>query len=361
MSLLRRVDPSGVITPLQRVGSIHLSSLASSSVSMVTMTMSSASLASTKEHRSIYRRLDDLTTRRRTDTKEGAEGTKGEDLIYGTQPVLCALRAKRRTCLELYLARDHQSGPATSSFNQQKQLSYRKELLEAAKAVSVPVRYVEKSELRSLIGSDKPHQGSILRATPLSFASTLKSLLRVDTTQSRKQQRPEVQLVLSGITDPMNMGALIRTAYYLGIEGIIVDDENGGSCPLTAVVSKASAGSMEYVDVHRVRKLLTFLEQSQLNGWSVLSTVVSSPQQQRSIIQTKRPPISSYELQLEKPTIVCIGSEGFGLKSKVLDVCDKFVNIPPSIKTGDSPIDSLNVSVATGIILHQIVHSRSPR
>eukprot|EP01102_Stenamoeba_stenopodia_P001802 TRINITY_DN11638_c0_g1_i2.p1 TRINITY_DN11638_c0_g1~~TRINITY_DN11638_c0_g1_i2.p1 ORF type:complete len:189 (-),score=30.11 TRINITY_DN11638_c0_g1_i2:224-724(-) len=164
------------------------------------------------------------------------------------------------------------------------------------------------------------------------------------------------------------MGALLRTAYYLGIEGVIVDGESGGSCPLTAVVSKASAGAMEHMEVHRVRNLVMFLEQSKLNGWNIVSTVVSDvashPDEEdgetpsSSFLLAKRPPIPSNALRLEKPTIVCMGSEGFGLKSKVLGVCDEFVNIPPSHSSSRRfPIDSLNVSVATGIILHQLIHS----
>ncbi|XP_059146413.1 rRNA methyltransferase 1, mitochondrial-like [Physella acuta] len=154
-----------------------------------------------------------------------------------------------------------------------------------------------------------------------------------------------IWLLLHNIQDPMNFGAILRSAYYLGCDSVVVPGSD--SCKLSPVVSKASAGAMEVVDLMRLSKNST--ETDLCQWWK---------QQGGEVVGTGRGGNKTCTLEtfkMRRPTLLVLGNEGTGIGRELEDCCDTCLFIPQS---GES-IDSLNVSVATGIILHWIKTSRT--
>eukprot|EP00698_Gefionella_okellyi_P001406 TRINITY_DN1135_c0_g1_i1.p1 TRINITY_DN1135_c0_g1~~TRINITY_DN1135_c0_g1_i1.p1 ORF type:complete len:179 (-),score=34.49 TRINITY_DN1135_c0_g1_i1:216-752(-) len=152
---------------------------------------------------------------------------------------------------------------------------------------------------------------------------------------TEKRSAP-VALALDMIQDPQNFGAILRSAYFFGIRDVIVCSRDRS--PLSAAVSKASAGALEYMSVRECKDLVQFLVRSKHNGWTVVGAA-----RHPSAVNVR-------DLVLAKPTLVVMGNEGVGLRDSVLKVCDRLVEIATA--PGQQDIDSLNVSVATGILLH---------
>ncbi|EKX45738.1 hypothetical protein GUITHDRAFT_86895 [Guillardia theta CCMP2712] len=153
-------------------------------------------------------------------------------------------------------------------------------------------------------------------------------------------------LVLDEVMDPQNLGALLRSAYFLGADGVIVCSKN--SAGLTPSVSKASAGAMELYQVYSVSNLMQFLNWSKELGWQVIGSALG----ENSV------PVSS--TKLTKPTLLVMGNEGRGLRTNVLRECDVLVQVQAIVASdlkdlGDDVLDSLNVSVAGGILIHHFL------
>uniref|UniRef100_A0A8B9UNE0 Mitochondrial rRNA methyltransferase 1 n=1 Tax=Anas zonorhyncha TaxID=75864 RepID=A0A8B9UNE0_9AVES len=151
--------------------------------------------------------------------------------------------------------------------------------------------------------------------------------------------RQLVWLVLEQIQDPMNLGALLRSAYFLGVDRVVTSQRD--SCPLTPTVSKASSGAMEVFDVYSTDDLRSFLKAKAAEGWEVLGTV-SKPEEVENV-----PVISCSEFRWNKPIIIVIGNEGDGLSLETQLLCHRMLAIPPG-RALHPGIESLNVSVATG-------------
>ncbi|XP_032563649.1 rRNA methyltransferase 1, mitochondrial [Chiroxiphia lanceolata] len=259
------------------------------------------------------------------------ERTKGSEILFGIGPCSLALSQARRDLFRLFLKQSSSRRPVMSEF-----------VLQAT-ARGVPVLHVQGRELDELCRG-QVHQGVCLEATPLRF----KSLEGAETPSlgddaSGKQQL--IWLVLEQIQDPMNLGALLRSAYFLGVDRVVTSYRN--SCPLTPTVSKASAGAMEVFDVYSTDDLQSFLKAKIAEGWEVVGTV-SKPEDVEDV-----PVISCLEFRWDKPLIVVIGSEGEGLSLETQLLCHQVLAIPPG-RALHPGIDSLNVSVATGILLHSI-------
>ncbi|KFW86540.1 hypothetical protein N305_15206, partial [Manacus vitellinus] len=210
-------------------------------------------------------------------------------------------------------------------------------------ARGVPVLHVQRRELDELCRG-QVHQGVCLEATPLRF----KSLEDAETPglgDDASGKRQLGWLGLEQIQDPMNLGALLRSAYFLGVDRVVTSHRN--SCPLTPTVSKASAGAMEVFDVYSTDDLQSFLKAKIAEGWEVVGTT-SKPEDVEDV-----PVISCLEFRWDKPLIVVIGSEGEGLSLETQLLCHRVLAIPPG-RALHPGVDSLNVSVATGILLHSI-------
>lgn len=223
----------------------------------------------------------------------------------------------------------------------------RAELLREAEAQNIPVLRPRKQKLDALC-RHQVHQGvcmevSRLRPTPWTEA---------------EDGRPEddgpqqLWLVLEEIQDPRNLGAVIRSAHFLGVDKIITSQRN--SCPLTPVVSKASAGAMEVTTVYSTNDLAGFLQAKARQGWLVAGTVGCSPDTPH---QPNIPITSCLEFLWDRPTLLVLGNEGLGLSQEVQASCQLLLTILPGRQLYPG-LESLNVSVAAGILLHSICSQR---
>ncbi|NWW25977.1 MRM1 methyltransferase, partial [Falcunculus frontatus] len=214
------------------------------------------------------------------------ERTKGSEILFGVAPCWLALAQARRALFRLFLKQSRGSGrPLRGEF-----------ALQAA-ARGVPVLPVTGRELDTLCRG-RPHQGVCLEAAPLPFKS-LRDAEEPQLGDGESGSRQLLWLVLEHIQDPMNLGALLRSAYFLGVDRVVASNRN--SCPLTPIVSKASAGAVEVFDVYGTDDLQGFLKAKSAEGWEVVGTV-SRPGDVEDV-----PVISCSEFRWDKPLIVVIG------------------------------------------------------
>ncbi|XP_074451248.1 rRNA methyltransferase 1, mitochondrial [Larus michahellis] len=260
------------------------------------------------------------------------ERTKGSEILFGIAPCSLALSQSRRDLFRLFLKENSGSRRRVMS-----------EFVLQATARGVPVHHVKRRELDALCRG-QVHQGVCLEASPLRFKS-LEEAEKPDLGDEESPNRQLIWLVLEQIQDPMNLGALLRSAYFLGVDRVVTSQRN--SCPLTPTVSKASSGAMEVFDVYSTDDLRGFLKAKTAEGWEVVGTV-SQPEDVENV-----PVISCLEFQWNKPVIIVIGSEGDGLSLETQLLCHRMLAIPPG-RALHPGIESLNVSVATGILLHSI-------
>lgn len=305
-----------------------------------------------------YQRWNRQENSRRTTWKEAAPSTVpkmvGEGL-YGVGPVLAALSAKTREFYALYV----QEGLSLSSNNRKKKdkKGYEK-VLKMAENMGISIKETSKHDLNMVVGN-RPHQGLVLDASPLEMVK-IKELDPI----SADEDQASLWVALDEVTDPQNLGAIIRSAYFFGASGVVLCAKN--SAPLSGVVSKASAGSLELVELRYCNNMMQFLVSSAENGWRVLGGSVSS----------KAVPLN--EIPPGQPTILVLGSEGTGLRPLVERSCTHLVripgNIPVDVTAGEiddvdangnhgsaeqfqsfMAVESLNVSVAAGVLLHHLV------
>ncbi|NXC28776.1 MRM1 methyltransferase, partial [Campylorhamphus procurvoides] len=255
--------------------------------------------------------------------------TAGSEMLFGVTPCSMALAHARRDLFRLFLKQS--SGSPRPALG---------ELALQATARGVPVCHVPRRELDRLCRG-QVHQGVCLEVSPLPFRS-----LEGAGTGAEQGGLPQVVwLVLEHVQDPMNLGAVLRSAYFLGVDRVVTSHRH--SCPLTPTVSKASAGVMEVFDVYSTDDLQSFLKAKAAEGWEVVGTV-SNPEEVEDV-----PVINCLEFRWEKPLILVIGSEGEGLSLETQLLCHRMLAIPPG-RALHHGIESLNVSVATGILLHSI-------
>ncbi|KAK7508035.1 hypothetical protein BaRGS_00001000 [Batillaria attramentaria] len=208
---------------------------------------------------------------------------------------------------------------------------------------SHPLEY----KLHHLTFSDS--QGTLKMAHMLVFL--LPFLLVLENVQ--EEDWNALWLLLYNVQDPMNFGAILRSAYFLGVDRVIVPELN--SCAVSPVVSKASAGALEVIDLCRLpgnyRSILQLTKAWQSAGGITVGTA-SNTDGAKTISNLQ-------DFQMTTPTMVIVGNEGSGVDVDILDLCDTLLTITPL--TEDTPqlgVESLNVSVATGILIHWLQASR---
>lgn len=242
-----------------------------------------------------------------------------EEIIYGMNPVIEALRGKRRA-FELFVAR----GGADRRLDK---------LLKLAAEKGVPVRNREKGDLDRLCGTPH-HQGVALRVEAFAYADLSDILDRW-----RESGENGLLLVLDGVEDPHNLGALIRSAACAGVHGVVIPKDR--AVGVTAVVEKASAGAIETVPVAQVVNLAQALDELKKEGFWIYGT-------------SDRAPASLYGQDFTGNVALVIGSEGEGIRPLVAKKCDFLISIP--LRGG---VSSLNASVAGGVVLFEVVRQRA--
>jgi 23S rRNA (guanosine2251-2'-O)-methyltransferase len=195
--------------------------------------------------------------------------------------------------------------------------------------VGIRVDYVDKKTLEKL-SSNANHQGVLLTAK-LPQERTEEQLKKA----LKEQQDQAFYLVLDQVTDPHNLGACLRTALAAGVQGVIVPKDN--ACRLNATVCKVASGAAELLPVYRVTNLVRTLKYLKTEGVWVSGAAGEA---------TK----DVFEAELTGSVAIVMGAEGKGLRPLTQQQCDQLIKIPMSEK-----VESLNVSVATGIILYEVL------
>jgi 23S rRNA (guanosine2251-2'-O)-methyltransferase len=239
------------------------------------------------------------------------------DMIYGTRAVLEAITAGRQI-EKIYI----QKGLRNELV---------RELLHQVKIRELPLQYVPPEKLKRL--TSKNHQGVICLLSPINYASP-DDLIHA----AYSQGRDPFLIILDRITDVRNLGAIARTAECAGADGLIISEK--GSAPITADAMKTSAGALNHLPVCREKDLkatLTFLRD---NGLKIVAC-------------TEKASVLIYEADLKGPVALILGSEENGISEELLRRADVLVKIPMHGKIG-----SLNVGVAAGIALYEVVRQR---
>ena len=240
-----------------------------------------------------------------------------EFTIEGRNAVIEAYRAGRPID-KLFILDGCQDGPI---------LTIKRE----AKAKQTPVKFVTKERLDQLSETGK-HQGVIAYAAAYEYA-TVEEILD----NARQKGEAPFLFLLDNIEDPHNLGAIIRTANLAGAHGVIVPKNRAAG--LTAVVAKTSAGALNFTPVARVTNLAKTIEELKKEGiWFVCADMGGT---------------TMSDLNLKGPIGLVIGNEGEGVGRLVKEKCDMVASIPMK---GD--IDSLNASVAAGVLAYDIVRQR---
>jgi 23S rRNA (guanosine2251-2'-O)-methyltransferase len=242
------------------------------------------------------------------------------DLIYGIHPVREALHGQRRRPLEL-LAEEGNHAPRLE------------ELLREATAAGVVVQRRERQGLDRLAGHSH-HQGVVLRVEPYSYAEPEELLERW-----RSSGHRAFFLLLDGITDPHNLGAILRSADAAGCHGVFVPKDR--SCPITAVVEKTAAGALAHLPLCRVTNLSRSIEELKQQGVWVYG------------LAGEEPAADLYRTELSGDLALVVGSEGAGLRPNVRRHCDGLLAIPMG-----GGVSSLNASVAAAVALFEVVRQR---
>src|SRR5688572_145091 len=203
-----------------------------------------------------------------------------------------------------------------------------KQILDLARERGVPVRKEERAVLDKIAGG-VVHQGIVAIAGEATYTPLEKVFER---------DNPCV-VVLDGVEDPHNLGAVIRTAEASGVSGVIVPERH--SAPLSAVVAKASAGALAYVPVIRVGNVATTLDQLKKRGIWVIGV-----DEEGDRLWT--------DFDYTSPVALVFGGEHRGLRRLVREHCDVVVRLPMLGK-----VAALNVSVTAGVVLYEVVRQRS--
>ncbi|KAL2094278.1 hypothetical protein ACEWY4_008997 [Coilia grayii] len=258
---------------------------------------------------------------------------KRDDVVFGLYPCLLALTQGRRKVTRVFVK---------ASEGQQKDAL--QEVCEEAVKRDVQIKWVSKRDLDKLTHG-RVHQGVCLQASPLQYLREWS----VAPQKPEPRNKTPLWLVLDGIQDPMNLGAILRSAYFLGVDRIASSIQN--SCSLTPVVSKASSGVMEIVELYGYDNLEDMIQTKKEQGWQIVGTVGVEEE------SPEAPPVKCSDFQMLKPTLLLIGGEGSGLSTDLRSRCDALLTIPPRRELHPG-VESLNVSVATGILLHSLLTSR---
>ncbi len=237
--------------------------------------------------------------------------------IEGRNAVLEAFRAGK-TIDKLFVLDGCQDGPVRT-------------ILREAKKTDCIVNFVKKERLDKMSETGK-HQGVIAYAAAYEYGTVEEMLERA----KEKNEQPFL-ILLDNIEDPHNLGSIIRTANQVGAHGVIIPKRR--AVGLTATVAKASAGAINYTPVAKVTNLVKTMDELKKQGmWFVCGDMGGD---------------SMYSLDLTGPMGVVIGNEGEGVSRLVKENCDFVATIP---MFGD--IDSLNASVAMGVLSYEIVRQR---
>ena len=241
-------------------------------------------------------------------------------LIYGMHAVRHALQQLPDSVREIWIQKNKQSSRAL------------KNIIELSNRMELSIQYVSGNTLDKM-SNHHLHQGVIIRVKSSPSVNTeLGSLL------SENNDRTPLYLILDGIQDPHNLGACLRTADAAGVGAVIIPKNR--AVQVNATVKKVACGAAEHMPVIRVTNLARTLRELQKAGIWIIGTANDARE-------------SIYDIDYGLPTALILGAEGKGIRTIIRKHCDKLVSIPMLGK-----VESLNVSVAAGICLYEIIRQR---
>ncbi len=252
--------------------------------------------------------------------RERPERERHERYVYGVNPVLEALRARADEVDRLFVTEGQVGAKAAA------------EILSRARESGVKVERVTRERLASLADGGV-HQGVVAELRGFEYAE-LQDILDA----AEESGRPALVVVLDGIQDPHNLGAIVRSAHALGAHGVVIAKDR--AVPITGVVAKASAGAVEHCPIARVVNISRALEELKEAG---LWTAAADPESKEPLWRAK----------LDGPLALVVGAEGAGVREGVLKHCDFRLGIPMAGQVG-----SLNASVSAAILLYEVARQR---
>ncbi|KAI9184305.1 hypothetical protein H9P43_003358 [Blastocladiella emersonii ATCC 22665] len=274
------------------------------------------------------------------------------EVLFGSNVVFPALLAQRRQFIQ---ANVQIRAPELLGRRERPQRPDFLAAMDLIKKFKIPFVHRARHEL-DLMSLGRPHNGIVLEAKPLEL-NYLEQLGAKAAQRESHAERPPLFVYLDGVEDPQNLGAILRTCHFLGVDGVAVSEK--GSSALTPTVSKASAGALELMEnVFLVRSGLEFVRKSRAAGWNPM------------------PPVAPMKpaAPFSKASLLVLGNEHKGIRSSLHPHVDRYLWIrsnPLSRVHSDKltelmgpeaeePVESLNVSVATGMLLGHLLGQHSP-
>lgn len=237
------------------------------------------------------------------------------DWIWGRRAVLETLRGGRWPIRDLWMSERVETGVA-------------EEVRRLAEALGIDVQQADAEAIRARCHTDQ-HQGVLARVGAYSFWSLERLSEEVDD--------PPLWLLLDAVQDPHNLGAILRSAEILGVDGVVV---SGDHAPISGHVVRSSAGAANHVRIARSENLVALIMRLRREGVAVLAATAGESPAARGC-------------DLAGPLALVMGNEGHGVAEDVLGVCDGRIGIEQS-----GSIESLNVAVAAGVLLYEVDRQR---
>ncbi len=241
-----------------------------------------------------------------------------EDIIYGKNPIIEALEAGHEINKMLLLegSRDR---------NLQK-------IIETARSKKILLQFVDR-KMMDKIAEGENHQGVIAYISPYEYYE-VDELLQI----ARDKGEPPFLIICDEITDPHNLGSIIRTANAVGAHGVVIPKRR--SAAINQTVVKTSCGAVEYVPVARVTNITQTIKALQKEGVWIVGTDMGAP--------------VYHEANLTGSIAIVVGNEGDGISRLVKESCDFMISLPMM-----GAVSSLNASVACGVVMYEVVRQRN--
>lgn len=261
-----------------------------------------------------------LIEKKREDYKIDSNKEKNilEDIVIGRNAVIETLNGDR-TVETLYISNNKLEG----SINK---------IINIAKDKKILIKEVDRRKLDSMCGGEV-HQGVIAKVSPYKY-SEVSDILDF---ANEKGEAPFI-VILDEVEDPHNLGSIVRTAELFGVHGIIIPKRRSAS--VTSTVYKSSVGAIEHVKVAKVTNLNSVIDNLKEKGIWVYGADIRATEY-------------SYQVDFSGPCALIIGNEGRGISKLTVQKCDKLIKIPMVGK-----INSLNASVAGGIMMYEVLKGR---
>jgi 23S rRNA (guanosine2251-2'-O)-methyltransferase len=242
--------------------------------------------------------------------------------LWGVHPVLAALANPARRCHRLLTTTEARHAHEAA-------------LAPLVARRSVAIETVERAALDSLLGASAVHQGIALAVEPLA-AAHIEELIA-----AAENRTPAIAVVLDQVTDPHNLGAVLRSAAAFGALGVIVTDRHAPG--ETGALAKAASGALETVPLVRIVNLARALDELKETGFWIAGLTADAP-------------VTLAEAKLSGRVALVVGAEGEGMRRLTRERCDLLVRLPQS-----RAVESLNVSNAAAVALYELVRDASPR